>query len=185
MGQAVLALIGLILLKLLWDVYKEKTMPEPPKTKPKKGGKIIDISEAWIDMNNLPYTKKESLLSPAEKEVYGMLNQVFKEGNFLVFPKVRLSDFLHVDPHISNSPEYLKRINAKSVDFLICRQGNLEPVLIIQVHEGSNAKKEQIAENFLEKSAKAAKIPVLALNFANLPSLPDLSRKLREEGVNI
>ncbi|SHH25512.1 Protein of unknown function [Thermosyntropha lipolytica DSM 11003] len=186
MGQAILALIGLILLKLFWDVYKEKVTPDvPPKTRSKKGGKIIDISEAWIDMNNLPYSKKESLLSAAEKEVYQRLNHILKESNFIVFPKVRLADFLHVDPHIANSPEYLKRINAKSVDFLICHRENLEPVLIVQVHEGSNARKEQIAEQFLEKSAKAAKIPVLALNFSHIPSLPDLSHKLKEKGINI
>lgn len=184
MGQFILAIIGLILLKLFWDVYKEK-MPETPKKKPKKSGKVIDISEAWIDMNNLPYTKKASILSSSEHEVYILLNQVLEESNFKIFPKVRLADFLHIDPHITNSPEYIKRINARSVDFLICNAESFAPVLIVQVHEGNNAKKEQIAENFLERAAKTAKIPVLALNFAHLPSPQDLSRKLKEQGINI
>ncbi|MBO8159569.1 DUF2726 domain-containing protein [Thermosyntropha sp.] len=184
MGQFILAVIGFILLKLLWDIYKEK-ISEPRKNKPQKGGKVIDVSEAWIDINNLPYTKKTSILSAAEKDVYNLLNKTLPADNFKIFPKVRLSDFMQVDPHVQNSPEYVKRINSKSVDFLICHFESLEPLFIVQVHEGSNAKKEQIAENFLEKAAKTAGIPVLTLNFPHLPSTQGLIRKIKEYDINI
>ncbi len=60
MLQAVFIVVMLVIGKLIYDSYMEQTgrgsgIPKPKKEKKARKGDIIDLSEAWVSLDNLPF----------------------------------------------------------------------------------------------------------------------------------
>ncbi len=181
MGQLILAGIAIIALKLVWDVYKEYS--GDAKTKPKKG-QVIDLSEAWIDMDNLPYQKKGSLLSRSELALFHLLIEVINPESFVVLPKVRLEDIISSTPNVHNAEEYLHRLKERSADFIICSLPDLEPQVVVICDNLIDSRIKQLGDKFNKKASEEAGLAVITINTADLPSHPELTLLLRGVGID-
>ena len=73
------AIIGL---KLIWDVYQDFQNRGSNKT---KKGQVIDLSEAWIDMDNLPYQKKDSPLVQIRISFISPIKEAIDPEKYVVF----------------------------------------------------------------------------------------------------
>lgn len=180
MGQLILAVLAIIGLKLIWDVYQDFQNRGSNKT---KKGQVIDLSEAWIDMDNLPYQKKDSLLSRSELALFHLLKEAIDPEKYVVFPKVRLEDIMFSSPNAHNAEEHFYRLKEKSVDFLICSLPDLKPQLAVFGEGTSDSKKKQLSDRFNKKASEEAGIPIMSLNTSALPSASELARDLMKMGV--
>jgi hypothetical protein len=102
------------------------------------------------------YAAHESLLSPAERSFYGVLLQVLK-GRYVVFAKVRLCDVLK-----HGNRQSLNKISQKHVDFVLCTQDRIAPVLAIELDDKSHStahRKER--DEFVDLAFGAAELPII------------------------
>lgn len=104
------------------------------------------------------FSAHESLLSPAERSFYGVLNQVLK-GRYVVFAKVRMCDVLK---H-GNRPS-LNKIVQKHVDFVLCTPDHIAPILVIELDDKSHERRERRErDDFVDKAFAAAGVPIIHL----------------------
>lgn len=180
MGQLILAGLAIIALKLIWDVYNDYQNKNSDKS---KKGQVIDLSEAWIDMDNLPYQKKDSLLSRSELALFHLLKDAIDSEKYVVFPKVRLEDIMSSAPNAHNAEEHLYRLKERSVDFVICSLPDLKPQLVVFGEGSSESKKKQLSNRFNKRASEEAGIPIMSLDTSSLPSASELSMDLMKMGM--
>ncbi len=184
MGQFILAIIALVFVKLLWDVYKEQTNKRNPRSSP-KGGEVIDLSNAWIDLEDMPYNQRDYLLTGKELALYNLLQDAIAIDSYVILPRVRLADFISVSPEARNRVEYGSRIKERSADILICETSNLTPAAVVLFETETESKKKQLADRFTRKICEAVGLPCLSLKTATPPSLSELKTTLRKSGLHI
>lgn len=184
MAQFILAIIAIVFAKLLWDVYKEHINKKDSRPS-QKGGEVIDLSNAWIDLDGMPYDQRDYLLTGKELALYKLLQDALPVENFVILPRVRLADFVNVSPEAKNRVEYLSRIKERSADILICDASNLTPVAVIVFGTETESKKKQLGDQFTCKVCNAIGLPCLSLKSSPLPSLSELTRALRKSGLHI
>jgi len=86
---------------------------------------VLDSSSRISKEEVLPYKAKRYFFSGSEQEFFRILNERIKNGKYVVFPKVRLADFIEVIAKREESRGWLNKIKSKHVDFLIWdTQGN-------------------------------------------------------------
>ncbi len=192
MLQFIILIVVVIFGKLVWDIlndYRQKmqtTGPFPGQKKKRPGnGEVIDLSNAWINMNDLPYRKREYLLSGKELTLYQLFATVLEHSSYVAFPRFNLEDVVTVALEADNRTEYSNRIRNRYVDILICEKNELKPVLIIIGEgQGESRKKQQILEDrFIRSAADAAGIKYLGININNLPSNEQLLTLLRNSNL--
>jgi hypothetical protein len=108
----------------------------------------------------LPFNLRDDFLSPAELSFYHVL--VAAVGpDYVVCPKVGLADIFFVSqPHKNQGDR--GRIAQKHVDFLLCSQGPMRPVLGIELDDISHSRRDrQVRDEFVEAVFRAAKLPLL------------------------
>ena len=184
MAQLIAVIIATVLAKLLWDVYKEQTNKRNPRSS-QKGGEIIDLSNAWIDLEDMPYNQRNYLLTGKELALYNLLLDTLATQAYVVLPRVRLADFISVSPEARNRVEYANRIKERSADILICEASNLTPAAVVLFETETEGKKKQLADRFIRKVCEAADLPCLSLKTSTPPSLSELKTALRKSGLNI
>ena len=184
MGQFILVVIALVFVKLLWDVYKEQTNKKDSRPS-QKGGEVIDLSNAWIDLEDMPYNQRDYLLTGKELALYNLLQDAIKVDSYVILPRVRLADFISVSPDARNRVEYASRIKERSADVLICDASNLTPAAVVIFAAEAESKKKQLADRFTRKVCEAVDLPCLNLKPAAPPSLSELKTALRKSGLNI
>lgn len=179
--QFIAVLIIALVVKIFWDFYN------PPRAKPKnrQPADIIDLSDAWIDLENMPYKIKDQMLSNREVLLYQLLYELLAQHNYNVYPKVRLADILLTPATADNRSQYLSRIQERNVDFLVCEVPQLKPVLIILAEGQTGSKKKVLSDNFSKKAAAAAGLPCLTVNLNDLPQPDSLAENLRKLGLDI
>ena len=125
----------------------------------KKAG-ILNPAGAAGEM--LPYRRKECLLTNAERSFYEVL--VRAVGNqWLVFPKIRVSDLLSVKS-TPNRQSYRNKIQSKHADFVLCRKDTVGPVLVIELNDSSHdAPERRERDAFVGRAYRAAGLPFLSI----------------------
>lgn len=185
-GMSMLQLVGAIILiiaaKLAYDIIQDQI--KHYKKQAPKGGEIIDLSENWVDMSNLPYRKRDQLLNAREILVYENLKEIIGDSPFIVFPKVRLADMLQLTADTRNRQEHAERVKERSVDILVCRLPEMTPVLVVQVEPpAAEGKRKQRGERFLRNALQAAGIHLVSVNPNQLPEPHELQHLLNQEGL--
>ena len=183
MAQLIAVIIATVLAKLLWDVYKEQTNKRNPRSS-QKGGEIIDLSNAWIDLEDMPYNQRDYLLTGKELALYNLLLEALTPQVYVVLPRVRLADFISVSPEARNRIEYANRIKERSTDILICDADNLTPAAVVLFETETESKKKQLADRFTRKVCEAIGLPCFSLKPAAPPSLTELKFVLRKSGLH-
>lgn len=183
MTQFIFIVIATILIKLLWDVYKGQTQKKTNSRPSSQKGKVIDLSDAWIDLDDMPYSCREYLLSGRELAIYHMLLEILPGESYVVLPRVRLADVVIVSPEARNRMEHIKLIKERSFDLLICAVQDLKPIAAINFATEIEGKKKQLADRFTHKALTAAKLPSLDLRPDSPPSAPELISMLHNLGL--
>jgi hypothetical protein len=110
---------------------------------------------------NLPYRKKDYLLTAAERSFYEALCSVL-DGQLLVFAKVRLADLVYMPKGTANRQTHFNRIQSKHVDFVLCTRDKLSPVLVIELDDASHEEESRRErDTFVDAALTAAGLPIL------------------------
>ena len=118
-------------------------------------GKIAEKADS------LPYEKKPSFLSAAERSFYGVLCQAVDE-KYSIFAKVRLADLLEVSWGTSRPTGHWNRIKPRHVDFVLCSASNFTPLLVIELDDSSHEREDrQERDAFVDAALDAAGLLIL------------------------
>lgn len=116
-----------------------------------------------IKPENLPYRKKDYLLTPAERSFYEVLQRVAGDG-MQVFAKVRLADLVWLPKGTQNRQAHLNRVLSKHVDFVLCNRETVSPVLAIELDDSShNMSHRQSRDTLVNEILHAANLPILRI----------------------
>jgi hypothetical protein len=124
---------------------------------------MVIVLRAWLgreDLSQLPYQRQRYLLSPAERAFFEVLCRAAGD-HFYVFPKVRVADVLYVPVGTTRWYARFNRIAQKHLDFVLCSQATLMPVLAIELDDQSHARpNRQARDGFVNAAFQAAKFPL-------------------------
>lgn len=169
--QGLLVIVGLIiiiviLMKNIWDkFFPDMKQPEPPKqNKKKSAGEVIDITDSWIDISDLKLAVREYLLSPKELSLFHMLSNILHATHLTVIPKVPLAEIFILPAETNNRMEIQRRLKERNVDFLICTESDLKPLLLVFTTSQNDTRREQLAKDFGYRAAQSAGINTLRIN---------------------
>ncbi len=95
------------------------------------------IRKQTIKPENLPYRKKDYLLTSAERSFYEVLQRVAGDGMQL-FAKVRLVDLVWLPKGTQNRQAHLNRVLSKHVDFVLCNRQTVSPILVVELDDSSH-----------------------------------------------
>lgn len=165
MLQAIFIVIMLVIGKLIYDSYMEQTgqrsgIPKPKKEKKPRKGDIIDLSEAWVSLDNLPFRKRDNILSTRELGLYNLFDRLLAGSNFIAIPKLRMSEIFYVAPDADKRQEYQNRLKDRTVELLVCELPHFKPVLIVLADNDTEARKKQLSDRFIRSAAQAGALPV-------------------------
>lgn len=100
------------------------------------------------------YAKKNRLMNDSELAFFVNLRQTLGE-RFLIFPKVRIEDFVEVKKGATDSKAAYGlrgRIKSRHIDFLVCDRAKTAPLLAIEVDGKSHERAERKdRDDFVEK----------------------------------
>ncbi|SHJ53994.1 DUF2726 domain-containing protein [Paramaledivibacter caminithermalis] len=127
----------------------------------------------------LPYKKNRFLLTRAENNFYKVLKLAL-EDNYVICPKVRLADIIYVYGS-DNRQSYFNKIQSKHIDFLICNDIYLNPLLAIELDDSSHSSKYRIErDEFLDDALESADLPILRFRASYSYSPNYIKEKIQE-----
>jgi len=107
----------------------------------------------------LPYTKKTSVMTQAEKQYFLRLQQTY--GNqYYIFPQINLDKLIKVTDK-RNFYSYFNKINRKSVDFVIVNKNTLETIKVIELDDYTHKWSTRIKRDYqVNKIFEKVGIPI-------------------------
>lgn len=142
-----------ILFSIIVIIVVVVTIVIPSRKKADKSGGKAEFEYA--------YTRKQFIMTKAENEFYGVLQQVVGT-NYLIIPQAHLDLFLNHHVNGQNWKGALSKIQRKSVDFLICSRGYCSPLVAIELDGTSHTEDERMArDDFVDSICKNAGMPIV------------------------
>lgn len=181
MGQLIVAFLVVIVLKLLFDNLK----PAFNKGKSQQSSEFIDISEKWVNTDDMPYKINEYLLDNLELVVFKRLKDILENSRYSVYPHIRLADLLSVPAGAQNRKEYLFRISERSLDMVVFESAYLKPVLAVNLTSFPGGGRQQVIDQFTKKALHTAGLKAIDLDVNSPPSRDDLLNILHRSGLDI
>jgi hypothetical protein len=112
------------------------------------------------DEEEQPYALNGSLMTPAENSFFQTLKLAMTQEH-CVMAKVRLADILRVTTQ-EKRQSHFNRISAKHVDFLICDEADMRPLVAIELHDKSHQRESrQLRDDFVRKAISRAGLPLI------------------------
>jgi len=125
-----------------------------------------------------PYRKKESLLTPAERSFFGVLNEAVA-GHLLIFAKVRLTDLITTPSGIDGWQSHQNKIQSKHVDFVLCTSDTVAPLLCIELDDTSHKRQKRVERDaFLDAALAAARLPLLHIPAARAYNVAAIKQQI-------
>jgi hypothetical protein len=181
MAQFLAVILIVVLIKMLVDNIK----PFFNKNKPAPSGDFIDISEKWINADDMPYQINKYLLNKRELMVFKIFEDVLNKTRYSVYPHVRMADLLSVPTGTQNRQEYLFRIKERSLDMVVFDSSYLTPILVINLKSQEGSKRQQISDQFTENALRTAGLKSVAIDSNNPPGREELLQILRGLGLGL
>jgi hypothetical protein len=103
----VYTVLAIILFSLVFKLYTNLVIERHLSLK-KEGG-----------LEELPYRIKHRFFSRSELSFFHILDNTIDKGKYLIFPKVRLADFIDIVSEKDKYYHWFNKIKAKHVDYLI------------------------------------------------------------------
>lgn len=110
----------------------------------------------------LPYQRRESLFSDAEKRFLLVLQQAALD--YHVYGKVRLADIVQVKQGLAGRRFFqaFNRIACKHVDYVLCDKNSYAILCVIELDDASHQRPERRRrDQFVDTVMQAAGIPIL------------------------
>lgn len=175
-------LILIFLIKLALDLFANyRTMPGGPGSK----SKVIDISDRWINIDSLPYKRKNEFLSGAEQAFGREIETLLENSGYRVLPKIPLAEIVAVPASTHNRAEYLQRARERTLDMVIFELPEFIPRLVIITEEGTLSKKRQLSDMFTEKALAAAGYAYMKINISEAPDPQKVLQSLQKLGISV
>src|SRR6266700_6513733 len=126
------------------------------------------------------YGRKAFFMNRAEHEFFDVLNEVVGSG-YYVFPQVHLSTVLEHRIKGQDWRAAYRRINGKSVDFVICDKAYIKPLLAIEL-DGRSHDIEAVRQRDADVEHIFEKADLRLLRFANHgnPDREEVKRRVSE-----
>lgn len=133
------------------------------KVKRNKNNYDYNKNNYYKDDGFYPYHKKTYLFTRSEEYFFEILNEIVKNTEYHVFPKVRLWDIVHIWSNYKNDYASQNKIKSKHVDYVICKGQKFTPVLIIELDGKSHQTDPDTIynDNVKDNILKAAKLPLM------------------------
>lgn len=108
-----------------------------------------------------PYRAKKYFFSRSEQEFLGVLNESIDRQRYLIFPKVRLADFIEVTIRGEEYQGWWNKIRSKHVDFLIWDVQQNKIALAIELDGKSHSsEKAQERDDFVNRLYERVEAPL-------------------------
>jgi len=113
------------------------------------------------------YQKQKSILTDSESVFYKVLIKAVG-SQYHIFAKVRLADFVWLANESETQKYHLNQILGKHVDFLLCDNNSLSPMLCIELDDKSHELPDhQERDNFKNKLFESIGMPLLRVKLQN------------------
>ena len=146
----------------------------PSQSNKRKGKKCSIHDEATEE---LPYTKKASILTTAEKNLYEVLTKLCGT-KLVVLCQVNLREMFSIESN--NWKKYGRALGQYSIDFVLCRASTMEPILSIELDDASHAsKKRQERDHKIDRYHEAAGLPILHVPTAKTYDAKELANTIK------
>lgn len=137
--------------------------------------KALGIGPAGVQVgeDELPYAVNDSLMTAAEISFFHSLKLAVPDG-LCVMGKVRLADILRVTTK-EKRQSHFNRISAKHVDFLICNEADLRPLVAIELNDRSHQRESRKKrDEFVRKAVSQAGLPLIEIPASRTYSVEEL-----------
>ncbi len=126
-----------------------------------------------------PFTKRTYFFTVGERKFFEVLAGIC-EGNCVLFSKVRLADLVSVNKGTEKWGSHFNRIKSKHIDFVICRNESVQPLLCIELDDKSHDKPaRQERDRFVDHVLQAAGLPILRVRAARHYDSNELLRQIK------
>lgn len=116
---------------------------------------LIIKSKLAVKEVPLPYRSKRYFFSRSEQQFLSILHEKIDRNKYLIFPKVRLADFIEVTVKGKEYQGWWNKIRSKHVDSLVWDIAQNKITLAIELDGKShNTEKMKIRDEFVEKLYK-------------------------------
>ncbi|WP_195931958.1 DUF2726 domain-containing protein [Turicibacter sanguinis] len=145
-----------------------------PKQNNKQSKKIENI---------FPYVLRDDFLSAAELNFYKSLSLATKELPVKILSKVSLGDLFFVNiKDFKMKQSYWNKINRKHVDFLVCDNVSLKPLVAIELDDKSHQQSNRVQRDaFVDEVFKAANLPLLHIPVKNSYAISELTDLIQSQ----
>ena len=126
------------------------------------------------------YERIETLMSPAERSLFGILNQIGGR-EFRVFAKVRMADVLTPAAGLDRSQRraVLNRIMSKHFDFVICAPDDLRILCAVELDDRSHQRQDRRKRDaFVDSACAGSGLALLRIQAAAQYSPVAISEQL-------
>ena len=114
------------------------------------------------------YFVKRKIMTDREAIFYEKLVKVCGDS-IVVFPQIHLSSLFSHYVKGQSFASAFKKINGKSVDFVLCRKADLKPILAIELDDKSHSKSDRVVrDKFVEELFINASFPLLRFQSVNI-----------------
>jgi len=183
MLQLVILALVVLVLYFASDIIKKLFSAKNSAGPGKKGEEVLDISNAWIDLGNLPYQSRKRFLNDSEKNLLTLLQELVTPQAQVVFPKVRLAEIIELTGEASHRSEYLRRLRERCCDFLICQSINETPLMLVMTESRADDESHRQNRDFALRAAAAAGLPHISISLDRLPDRATLKHSLLQAGL--
>ena len=129
-------------------------------------------------VDSTPHYKPRPFLNPVEATVYKALSNVF-DAKTKVLAKVCLAELVAIPKPDRQHLAHWRRVQRRSVDFLICSEPTLKPALAIKLETESDSKKRRASgPDILEDVLLHIGLPLLRLPAQEEYDAKDLVNKI-------
>ena len=131
----------------------------------------------------LPYRRKEYLLTKGERAFLAVLERALPRGGdgVRVMCQIRLADLLYVAKGTEQSQSHRNRIDRKTVDFVICDEQALRPMLVIELDDATHERADRVGrDEFVDRALAAAGLAILHVRAARGYDVETLRRAVGE-----
>jgi hypothetical protein len=145
---------------------------------------VVGVLSAFLGARrplDYPYEPHDSLLSPAERSFFGVLQQALAP-QFTPLAKIRLADLLRVQRGLSaqRRSAAFNRVSSKHADFVLCASDTFRVVGVIELDDKSHRDEaRQRRDQFLDGALAAAGIPVVHVAVQRSYSVADVRARLQ------
>lgn len=184
MAQLIFLALVVLILYFVSDIIKKLLGAKSSAGPGKKGEEVLDVSNAWIDLGNLPYRARQHFLSDSEQKLLTLMQELVGRGQ-AVFPKVRLAEIIELTDEASNRSEYLRRLRERCCDFLICELPTGTPLLLVMTESREDDETRRQNRDFTWRASHAAGLPFISISLDRAPDRADLQKSLLQAGLPI